>query len=119
MIKILQIPSVLHKYGSYFNIDFFILILSYISDLVFNTYMQNEALSENTPVGQSVYKLEGVDSSGNDHDLLYGIEGTDYLTVDSNTGVVTVAKPLDHEVDIVLNFLTIISCFQFSLNILE
>jgi len=67
------------------------------NDLVFNTYMQNEALSENTPVGQSVYKLEGVDSSGNDHDLLYGIEGTDYLTVDSNTGVVTVAKPLDHE----------------------
>ncbi|XP_025413054.1 cadherin-87A isoform X2 [Sipha flava] len=66
--------------------------------------MQNEALSENTPVGQSVYKLEGVDSSGNDHDLLYGIEGTDYLTVDSNTGVVTVAKPLDHEKSSTLQF---------------
>lgn len=63
--------------------------------------MDNEALSENIPVGQSVYKLEGVDSSGNDEDLLYGIEGTDNLVVDSNTGVVTIAKPLDHEVDIV------------------
>lgn len=60
--------------------------------------MDNEALSENIPVGQSVYKLEGVDSYGNDNDLIYGIEGTDYLAVDSNTGIVTIAKPLDHEV---------------------
>lgn len=63
--------------------------------------MDNEALSENIPVGQSIYKLEGVDSFGNENDLLYGIEGTDYLVVDSNTGVVTVNKPLDHEVNIV------------------
>lgn len=71
---------------------------------VFNKYMDNEALSENIPVGQSVYKLEGVDSFGNDNDLLYGIEGTDYLIVDSNTGVVTVAKPLDHEVYRVIKY---------------
>lgn len=83
---------------------FIFLFYHTIADLVFNKYMQNEALSENTPVGQSVYKLEGIDSSENDNDLLYGIEGTDYLVVDSNTGVVTVAKPLDHEVDIVLNY---------------
>lgn len=63
--------------------------------------MDNEALSENIPVGQSIYKLEGVDSFGNENDLLYGIEGTDLLVVNSNTGVVTVAKPLDHEVNIV------------------
>lgn len=63
--------------------------------------MDNEALSENIPVGQSVYKLEGVDSFGNDNDLLYGIEGTDHLIVNSNTGVVTIAKPLDHEVQFV------------------
>lgn len=102
MFKILWVTSVLYKYGN--NINIYLCILLNILDLVFNTYMQNEALSENTPVGQSVYKLEGVDSSGNDHDLLYGIEGTDYLIVDSNTGVVTVSKPLDHEVDIVLYF---------------
>ncbi|VVC44201.1 Hypothetical protein CINCED_3A007173 [Cinara cedri] len=64
---------------------------------VFNKYMNNEALSENSPVGQSVYKLEGIDTFGNDNDLLYGIEGTDYLMVNSSTGVVTVAKRLDHE----------------------
>lgn len=67
--------------------------------------MDNEALSENIPVGQSVYKLEGLNSLGNDNDLLYGIEGTDHLVVDSTTGVVTVAKPLDHEVIILIHFL--------------
>jgi len=66
--------------------------------------MDNEALPENIPVGQSIYRLEGVDSFGNENDLLYGIEGTDRLVVDSNTGVVTVAKPLDHEVDIVIDY---------------
>jgi len=60
--------------------------------------MDNEALSEDIPVGQSVYKLEGFNSFGNDSDLLYGIEGTDRLIVDSNSGIVTIAKPLDHEV---------------------
>lgn len=69
---------------------------------VFNKYMDNEALSENIPVGQSVYKLEGVNSFGNENDLLYGIEGTDHLVVDPTTGVVTVAKPLDHEVIILI-----------------
>lgn len=78
---------------------------SYADDLpVFNKYMDNEALSENIPVGQSIYKLEGVDSFGNENDLLYGIEGTDYLVVDSNTGVVTVNKPLDHEESDTLKF---------------
>lgn len=64
--------------------------------------MDNEALSENIPVGQSVYKLEGVNSFGNDDDLVYGIEGTNHLVVDSNTGVVTIAKPLDHEVNTII-----------------
>jgi len=78
---------------------------SLFTDLpVFNKYMENEALSENIPVGQSVYKLEGVDSFGNDNDLIYGIEGTDHLVVDSNTGVVTIAKSLDHEVQIVIKY---------------
>lgn len=70
---------------------------------VFNKYMDNEALSESTPVGKSVYKLEGINSFGNDDNLLYGIEGTNHLIVDSNTGVVSVAKPLDHEVLIQCN----------------
>ncbi|XP_050430558.1 cadherin-87A [Adelges cooleyi] len=76
-----------------------ILIHSTIADElpVFNKYMNNEALSESIPVGQSIYKLEGIDSSGGDDDLIYGIEGTDSLVVDSITGIVTLAKPLDHE----------------------
>jgi len=81
---------------------------------VFNKYMDNEALSENIPVGQSIYKLEGVDSFGNENDLIYGIEGTDHLVVDSNTGVVTVAKPLDHEVDIMINYFDLLSVPNFT-----
>jgi len=88
---------------------------------VFNKYMDNEALSENIPIGQSVYKLEGVDSFGNEKDLIYGIEGTDYLVVDLNTGVVTIAKPLDHEVQIVIecfiNNTKLHTDYNFSLNI--
>lgn len=82
----------------------FLIKFYYIIDLpVFNKYMDNEALSENIPVGQSVYKLEGVDSNGNDNDrLIYGIEGTDNLEVDPTTGIVTVTRPLDHEVSIML-----------------
>lgn len=72
--------------------------------------MDNEAISENIPVGQSVYKLEGVDSFGNDNDLIYGIEGTDNLKVNSSTGVVTIAKPLDHEVNNIMNYLVTIFC---------
>ncbi|XP_022160935.1 cadherin-87A isoform X1 [Myzus persicae] len=84
---------------------FLLISSSYADDLpVFNKYMDNEALSENIPVGQSIYKLEGVDSFGNENDLIYGIEGTDHLVVDSNTGVVTVAKPLDHEESDTLKF---------------
>lgn len=64
--------------------------------------MDNEALSENSPVGQSVYKLEGFNSFGNDNDLLYGIEGTDHLVVNPSTGIVTIAKSLDHEVCITI-----------------
>ncbi|XP_026808223.1 cadherin-87A [Rhopalosiphum maidis] len=84
---------------------FLLISSSYADDLpVFNKYMDNEALSENIPVGQSIYRLEGIDSFGNENDLLYGIEGTDHLVVDSNTGVVTVAKPLDHEESDTLKF---------------
>lgn len=83
----------------YINIYKFICFYLIVDLPIFNKYMDNEALSENVPVGQSVYKLEGINSFGNDNDLIYGIEETDHFEVDSITGVVTIVKPLDHEVD--------------------
>lgn len=60
--------------------------------------MQNEALSESILVGQQIYTLSGINPDGSSDDLIYGIEGTDKFSVDSKSGIVTLAKPLDHEV---------------------
>ena len=58
--------------------------------------MNNLVLSEATPVGTVVYKLEGFDPEGSD--VTYGLIGTDNFKVDSKTGDVEVVKPLDREV---------------------
>lgn len=58
--------------------------------------MNNLALSESTPVGEIVYRLEGTDPE--DSPVHYGIIGTDRFEVDRDTGDVVVAKPLDREV---------------------
>ncbi|KAK9728307.1 Cadherin domain [Popillia japonica] len=64
--------------------------------------MNNAVLSEKTPVGELVWQLEGSDpEKGPVH---FSIEGTDLLKVDRDTGQVTVAKPLDREVNDTLNF---------------
>jgi hypothetical protein len=58
--------------------------------------INNLAISERTPVGSVIYTLEGSDpENGPVH---FGLEGTDVLKVNSNTGAVTVVKPLDYEV---------------------
>lgn len=58
--------------------------------------MNNAVLSENTAVGEAVWTLEASDpEKGPVH---FGISGTDLLTVDRDTGLVRVAKPLDREV---------------------
>lgn len=58
--------------------------------------MNNLALSEATPVGTIVYKLEGFDPEGSD--VMYGLIGTDNFMVNPTSGDVEVVKPLDREV---------------------
>lgn len=48
-------------------------------------------------MGTPVYTLRAVDPEGSG--LRYGIMGTDKLAVDDRTGVVTVVKPIDREVN--------------------
>lgn len=56
--------------------------------------MARFSLSEDTPVGKSVYKLSAIDPDGSR--VSYTISGQ-YLSVDRSTGVVTVVKGLDRE----------------------
>lgn len=49
---------------------------------------------EDTPVGSSVYKLRGSDPEGTP--VSFTVSG-DYLSVDRNTGVVTLVQALDRE----------------------
>lgn len=46
-----------------------------------------------------MYTLKAVDPEGSN--LRFGIMGTDKLTVDDKTGIVTVAKPIDREVKLI------------------
>lgn len=63
---------------------------------VFTQDMNNLALSEATPVGTVVYRLEGFDPEGSD--VMYGLIGTNNFMVNSTTGEVKVVNPLDREV---------------------
>lgn len=63
---------------------------------VFTEDMNNLALSEATPVGFNVYKLEGYDPEGSD--VAFGLIGSEHFDVDAKTGDVKVIKALDREV---------------------
>lgn len=67
--------------------------------------MNNLALSETTPVGSIVYKLEGYDPENSN--VTFGIINSDYFKVNSITGEVEVIKPLDREVNVYLFFFSI------------
>lgn len=56
--------------------------------------MARLAVSEGTPPGAPVYKLQGEDPEGSR--LHYSISG-EYFTVNRDTGVVVLRKPLDRE----------------------
>lgn len=58
--------------------------------------MNNLALSEATPLGYNVYKLEGYDPEGGE--VAFGLIGSEHFTVDPKTGDVKVIKALDREV---------------------
>ncbi|GLV42165.1 Cadherin 87A, partial [Carabus blaptoides fortunei] len=70
---------------------------------IFSMDMNNQALYESTPVGDVVYRLEGYDPEG--FKVHYGLVGTDRFKVDRDSGEVTIAKPLDREVNDTLRFL--------------
>lgn len=62
----------------------------------FTLDINNLVISERTPVGEVIFKLEGTDpENGPVH---FGLHGTDLLKVNRDTGDVTVVKPLDREV---------------------
>lgn len=63
---------------------------------VFTEDMNNLALSEATPVGWTVYKLEGYDPEGGE--ITFGLVGSDNFLVEARTGEVKVIKSLDREV---------------------
>ncbi|RXG71807.1 Cadherin-23 [Armadillidium vulgare] len=56
--------------------------------------MKEFALPEDTPEGSTVYTLKGRDPEGTD--VTFSVSG-DYLSVDRNSGVVSLVKPLDRE----------------------
>jgi len=62
----------------------------------FTKDMNNLVISESAPVGTEIYKLEGTDPEGSA--LRYDLLGTDFLSVDHQTGAVAIVKPLDYEV---------------------
>ncbi|CAH1126852.1 unnamed protein product [Ceutorhynchus assimilis] len=61
----------------------------------FTKDMNNIVISESTPVGEEIYKLEGTDPENSQ--LRYDLTGTDVLSVDHNTGAVTIVKALNYE----------------------
>lgn len=63
---------------------------------VFTEDMNNLALSEATPVGWTVYTLEGYDPEGGE--ITFGLVGSDNFMVEARTGEVKVIKSLDREV---------------------
>lgn len=70
---------------------------------VFTQDMNNFVLSENTPVGTIVFKLEGYDPEGGN--VTFGMIGSDNFEVNPN-GEVKLIKPLDREVSKVFFRLT-------------
>ncbi|XP_017767839.1 PREDICTED: cadherin-87A isoform X2 [Nicrophorus vespilloides] len=69
---------------------------------VFTLDINNLALAETTPVGTVVFTLEGSDPENST--VHFGLNGTDLLKVNRDTGAVTVVKPLDREINDTLNF---------------
>lgn len=56
--------------------------------------MARFSISEDTPVGKSVYKLSAIDPEGSK--VSYTVSGQ-HLNIDRSTGVVTLVKRLDRE----------------------
>jgi len=64
----------------------------------FNYDLNKLVISEGTAVGTVIGTLNGSDPEGSA--VHYGIRGTDFLSVDRDTGNVILRKPVDREVRI-------------------
>uniref|UniRef100_A0A8D8JF25 Cadherin-87A n=1 Tax=Culex pipiens TaxID=7175 RepID=A0A8D8JF25_CULPI len=69
---------------------------------IFTQDMNNLALSESTPVGSVVYRLEGFDPEGGN--VSFGLLGSENFLVDPISGDVKVIKALDRETQDTLSF---------------
>lgn len=84
------------------NVPFFLLIVPVGNNvneppiLEAGGYPTGLPLSESTKVGTEVFVLKGHDPEGSP--VKYGIQLTDHFVVNSRTGVITLAKPLNREV---------------------
>ncbi|RZF35066.1 hypothetical protein LSTR_LSTR009658 [Laodelphax striatellus] len=68
--------------------------------------LNNAVMSEAAPVGSVLGRLDGMDPEGSP--LHYQLSGTDHFQVDPATGVVTLVKPLDREVNDTLSFYVLV-----------
>lgn len=71
--------------------------------------MDKLVLSERTPVGEEVFKLEGTDPENSP--VHFGLHGTDLFKVNRDSGEVTLVRPLDREVSCYSNIFILIYLF--------
>ncbi|VDK52172.1 unnamed protein product [Gongylonema pulchrum] len=69
------------------------------------------SVSESTPVGTQLLKVEAVDPDITDTSLIYGITGphSTVLSVDPQTGIISLMKSLDFETERIFKFRLIVS----------
>lgn len=79
-----------------------LLVISCNEPPEFSNDLNNLVLLENTPVGSVIGTLKGADKEGSV--VYYGIEGTDLLSVDRDTGVVKLVKTIDREVSLMIYY---------------
>ncbi|XP_054711474.1 cadherin-87A-like [Uloborus diversus] len=86
----------------------FLLLFSALASVLANSppiFLRNidlAVIKENTPVGTEFFHLLGSDPENST--IIYRLEGTDRFRVDSNTGIITVAAPIDREINDSLRF---------------
>ncbi|KAF8763163.1 Cadherin-87A like protein [Argiope bruennichi] len=91
---------------------FFLVLLGSIAYVSCNSppiFLRNidlAVIKENTPVGTNFFNLLGSDPENST--VTYGLEGTDRFQVNSTTGAITVAAPIDREVNDSLRFYVIL-----------
>lgn len=95
------------RYGLFFSMKLSTEVFFFFSGIfcdespTFSNDLNNLVLPENTAVGTVIGTLKRSDPEG--FPVHYGIEGTDLLSADADSGDVKLVKPFDREV---MNFLS-------------